>query len=270
MPETCPVCGAPVVRLGGEAMARCTGGATCPAQRYELLKHFVSRGAMDIEGIGEQVVKQLMDAELVHDPADLYRLTAEDLLKLEGFAEKRVDNALRSIEASKQRPLGRVLFALGISHVGAETAELLGSHFGALDALMQAGQEELEAVEGIGPVLAASVYEWFHNERNLELLERLRERGVVFASPRREERPHGLPLSGLSFVVTGRLERYSRSEIEGLIKRLGGQVVDSVSKKTSYLVVGAEPGSKLRKAELSGVPRLTEDEFDGLVRERKG
>ncbi|MBI4494013.1 MAG: NAD-dependent DNA ligase LigA, partial [Chloroflexi bacterium] len=265
MPAECPVCRAPVVRPEGEAMARCTGGASCPAQRFELLTHFVSREAMDIEGVGEQLCKALLDAGLVRDPADLYHLAREELVKLERKAEKSAENVLRAIEASKARPLARALFALGIRHVGQETAELLAHGLGSLEALMDAPVEDIQAVEGVGPVIAASVQAWFQEPRNRDLVTRLREAGVTFAPPERRAAARGQPLEGLSFVVTGRLERHSRAEIEARIKALGGQVSDSVSKKTSYLVVGQDPGSKLKKAQQAGAKVLSEEEFERLV-----
>lgn len=268
LPDHCPSCGTPIVRIPGEAMARCPN-ARCPAQLFELVKHFVSRSAMDIDGVGEKLVKALIDAGLVKDVADLYRLTKTDLLKVERMGEKSAENVLRSIEASKQRPFERVLFALGIRHVGEQVAQLLARAFGSLDALMNASQEEIEAVEGVGPKIAASVRAWFQEPRNRDLIEKLRAHGLRFAVDHGNGAGRAAPLAGLSFVVTGRLERRSRQQIESLIRQLGGHVSDAVSKKTDYLIVGADAGSKLAKAQKLGTKLLTEEQFEALLAERQ-
>jgi len=269
MPSACPVCGAPVVKPEGEAMSRCTNSLGCPAQRYERLKHYVSRGAMDIETIGEKLAAALMRAGLVHDVADLYSLTRDALLPLDRMGEKSAQNVIDNVAASKDRPLARLIFALGIRHVGSQVAELLARRFRSLDALMAAGVEEIDAIEGIGTKIAESVVEFFATPENRAVIEKLRQAGV-----RMEDEDHatrdGLPLAGLTFVVTGRLERYSRLQIEEHIRELGGEVVDGVSKKTSYVVVGAEPGSKARRAEQLKLPTLDEAGFEALVRERSG
>ncbi len=264
LPEQCPICGSEVVRPEGEAMARCTGRLVCPAQRWELLKHFVSRGAMDIDGLGEKLLDALMRANLVKDPADLYALGKEDLMALERMAEKSSQNVIDAIEASKNRPFSRLIFALGIRHVGDQVALLLADHFGSLDALMAASQEEIEAVEGVGPKIAASIAEYFADENNRAVTERLRASGLRFEQERQPVRA-GLAFSGLTFVVTGRLERYTRSEIEAKIKQLGGVVADAVTKKTSYLITGEEAGSKLKKAQQLGTTVLSEEELEAMV-----
>jgi DNA ligase (NAD+) len=263
LPTRCPRCGAAIVKPPGEAMARCTGGVQCPAQLFELLKHFASRDAMDIDGLGEKLAAALLEAGLVRDVADLYFLRKEQLMPLERMGEKRAENLLRSIAASKERPLERLLYALGIRHVGAQTAALLARRFGSLDALRAASEAEIAAVEGVGPVIAASVRAWFDEPRNLAVLEKLRRAGVRFTQ---ETAPTaGLPLAGKTFVLTGRLERMTRLEAEARIKELGGTVSDTVSRKTDYLVVGAEPGSKLRRAQQLGTRLLDEAAFEALL-----
>jgi len=268
LPKTCPICGSPVVRPEGEAMARCTGGfARCVAQRFELLKHFVGRGSMDIETVGEKLAWSLIENNLVYDPSDLYRLTRDQLIALERMGDKSAQNVLDNIEASKQRSLTRVLFALGIRYVGYQTAELLARAFGSMDALRSASLEDITAVEGVGPKIAESVYAWFREPDGLNqgIVDKLVAAGVNMAD---DAALHTGPLAGLTIVVTGRLERHSRTQIEQWIKDLGGTIGDSVSKKTSYLVAGEEAGSKLAKAQKLGTPILDEAGFEALVAER--
>jgi DNA ligase (NAD+) len=264
MPLECPVCGSPVVRPEGEAMRYCRNRA-CPAQIFRLLFHFAGRGAMDIEGLGESLADQLLKNNLVHDLADIYYLQKEDLLRLERLGEKSVTNLLGNIERSKNRPLTNLLFGLGIRHVGFETAELLANHFGSVDAMANATLEELEAVPTIGPKTAEAVYEYFQDEENRKLIEKFRAAGVKLAGATAAREG---PLMGLAFVVTGSLERWSRNEIESLIKRLGGSVGSSVTKKTDFLVAGENPGSKLAKAQEYAVPVLDEAEFAGLLEDK--
>jgi DNA ligase (NAD+) len=267
MPKQCPVCGSPVVKPEGEAMARCTGGyQTCVSQRFELLKHFVGRGAMDIETIGEKLSRVLIDANLVYDPGDLYALTREQILGQERMGEKSAQNVLDNLEASKQRPLARLIFALGIRYVGDQTAELLARAFGSVERLKAAPKEEIEAVDGIGPKIAESVFASLCEPFNLAVLDKLARAGV-----RMEEAPPaaaGGPLTGLTLVVTGRLQRYTRGQIEQRIKDLGGAVADAVTKKTDYLVAGEDAGSKLARAEKLKTPVLDEDGFEHLIEER--
>jgi len=264
IPTNCPVCGTPVVRRKGEAMSYCPNRA-CPAQAFRLLTHFVSRGAMDIDGVGESLCMALLNERLVEDPADLYFLTKDQLLKLERLADKSAQNVLDSIAGSKDRPLARLVFALGIRHVGSEMAEMLAGHFGSLDALAQASVEELAAIPTVGPKIAESVHAWFQDDSNRRLVEKLRRAGVRLEA---ETAAREGPLSGLSFVVTGTLSRWSRNEAEGLIKSLGGAVGSSVTKKTDYLVVGeGRPGSKLQKAQEYGTKLLSEDAFVELLRQ---
>jgi DNA ligase (NAD+) len=266
LPRACPVCGSPVVRPEGEAMARCTGGfANCRAQRFELLKHFVSRGAMDIETVGEKLSAALVQAGLVYDPGDLYGLSKEQLMGLERLAERSAQNVLDQLEASKQRPLANVLFALGIRMVGYQNAVLLARAFGSVAALRQATQAEIAAVDGIGPKIAESVYQWFRDPLNLAFVDKLDRAGVRLAG---QAQAKSGPLVGLTFVVTGRLERYTRLQIQQRIKELGGDVGESVSKKTSYLVAGEDAGSKLAQARKLGTEILDETGFEALVRQR--
>ena len=267
LPKMCPRCGSPVVRTEGEAMARCTGGfARCVAQRFELLKHFVSRGAMDIESVGEKLAWSLViEHHLVYDPSDLYQVSREQLLGLERMGEKSAQNVLDNIEASKSRSLTRVLYALGIRYVGYQTAELLARAFGTMDRLRAATQEEIEKVEGVGPKIAESVYAWFREAENLRMVDKLATAGVNMTE---DAVTLSGPLAGVTIVVTGRLERHSRAQIEQRIKELGGVVGDSVSKKTSYLIAGEEAGSKLDKAKKLGTPIISELDFDKLVEER--
>jgi DNA ligase (NAD+) len=267
LPKTCPRCGSPVVRTEGEAMARCTGGfARCESQRFELLKHFVSRGAMDIESLGEKLAWALViEHKLVYDPSDIYQLTKEQLLALERMGDKSAQTVLDNIAASKSRTLTRVLFALGIRYVGYQTAELLAGAFVTMGRLREARLEDIEQVEGIGPKIAESVYMWFRDADNLRMLDKLAAAGV---NMKEDAATVSGPLTGLTIVVTGRLEQRSRTQIEQQIKDLGGTIGDSVSKKTSYLVAGEDAGSKLDKAKKLGTPIITEAEFDKLVEER--
>jgi DNA ligase (NAD+) len=264
LPKHCPVCGSDVVRPDGEAMSRCTGGfAVCVAQRFELLKHFI--GSMDIETVGEKLAWTLIQNNLVYDPSDVYRLTKEQLIALERIGDKSAQNVLDNIQASKTRPLTRVLIALGIRYVGWQTAELLAREFGSMDRLRAASLDEIKDVEGIGPKIADSVYAWFRESDNLAIVDRLAAAGVNMAE---DAKKRSGPLAGLTIVVTGRLEHYSRPQIEQRIKEMGGTVGDSVSKKTSYLIAGDDAGSKLAKAQKLGTPILDEAGFEALVEER--
>jgi DNA ligase (NAD+) len=267
MPKQCPVCGTDVVRPAGEAAYYCPN-RQCPAQRYRLLEHFVSRGAMDIDGIGEQLAYALMDRGLVRDGGDLYFLheKRDDLLGLERMGEKSVDKLLRGIEASKDRPLARVLVALGIRHVGGEVASTIANHFGSIDAIMDASVADIVAIPGIGEKIADSIREHFALDENRAVVEKLRRAGVNLREESGGAREG--PLSGLSFVITGRLEGLSRDAAESLVKRCGGAASSSVTKKTNYLIVGAEPGSKLAKAEKLGTPILDEEQFLALLEEK--
>lgn len=259
-PRTCPSCGTGLVRPEGEADWRCPNAA-CPSRNVEWLFSFASRGAMDIEGLGYMTVVQLLERGLVKDPGDIYALTAEDLAELEGFAEKSISNLLTSIERSKDRPLWRLLVALNIRHVGEHVAQLLARAFGSIDALAAASVEEIDAVPGIGPAIARSVYEWFHDPMNLGLIEKLRAAGVRLA----EEAPTGPaeqgPLAGRTIVLTGGLATLSRDEATRLAQEAGARVASSVSRKTDFVVAGENPGSKLAKAIELGIEVVDEQEF---------
>jgi len=270
MPGRCPVCGSEVIKPEGEAMHRCTNAA-CPSQALERIKHFVSRGAMDMDGVGEKLCQALFKDGLVKDAADLYYLTKKQLLSLERMAEKSASNVLDSIEKSKDRPLARVIFALGILHVGEQYAELLAEQFHSIDQLAEASQEELSAIPSIGPKIAESIVAFFRQKGNRRIIEKLRKAGVKLEREKvKEAQPEEPPLAGREFVLTGKLESFSRSEAEAKIKALGGKAVSDVTKKTSYVVVGAEPGSKLAKAEKLGIQMLSEAEFLDLLNKAVG
>ena len=270
MPGRCPVCGSEVIKPEGEAMHRCTNAA-CPSQALERIKHFVSRGAMDIDGVGEKLCQALFEAGLVKDAADLYYLTKEQLLGLERMADKSASNVLNSIEESKDRPLARVIFALGILHVGEQYAELLAETFNSIDDLAKASEEDLLSLPSIGPRIAESIVAFFRQERNRQIIEKLRKARVRLKREKvKEARPKKLPLAGLEFVLTGKLESFSRSEAEAKIKALGGKAGSDVTKKTSYVVVGADPGSKLAKAEKLEIETLSEAGFLDLLNKAVG
>jgi DNA ligase (NAD+) len=263
----CPVCGAEVIKPQGEVMYYCSNAA-CPAQVQERLEHFVSRGGMDIRGIGESLSATLLREGLVRDAADLYYLKEkkEQLLKLEKMAEKSVTNMLNAIDKSRDRPLSRVIFALGIRHIGEEMAEILAEHFSSIDELAKASAEGLMTIATVGPKIAQSVTTFFRQEQNRQIVERLRQAGVRLkeAKVKAEE----LPLSGMEFVITGSLAAFTRGEAEARIKALGGTAKDSVTKKTTYLVVGADPGSKLARAQALGIKQLKEEEFIRLLEQK--
>ncbi len=259
-PTHCPACGSEIVRLDGEADYYCLT-TDCPAQFIRLVEHFVSRNAMDIEGLGEKVTVRLVEAGLVETLADLYRLEVEDLTPLEGFAEKSAQNLVRAIEASKQRPLRRVLYALGIRHVGQTVAELIVARFASLDALAEASQEDLEAIDGIGGVIAESVVDWFRLDHNRKLVADLTAEGVNTERLPEEAPPEAAasaPVAGKTFVLTGTLPTLTRKEAKRLIKQAGGRVTSSVSGNTDYLVAGENPGSKYDAAQARGIPTLDE------------
>jgi len=265
MPDRCPVCGAEVIKPEDEAMHRCTNAA-CPSQALEQIRHFVSRGVMDIDGVGEKLCQALFEAGMVRDVADLYYLSIEQLLGLDKMAEKSISNVLNSIEESKNRPLARVIFALGIIHVGEEYAELLAKNFSSIDKLAKATQEELLLFPSIGPKIANSIVTFFRQEGNKRIIEKLRMAGVKLEGKKTKEvKPEELPLAGLEFVLTGKLESLTRQEAEARVKALGGKAGSDVTKKTSYLVVGVDPGSKLAKAQNLGVKTITEEKFLKLL-----
>ena len=261
LPERCPVCGAPVARDPDGAAVRCTG-AECPAQLHRNLTHFVSRDAMDVEGVGPAVISQLIDRGLVKSPADLYDLTADQLAGLDRMGEKSASNALQAIDASRGRGLERLLYALGIRQVGQKAGKILAARFGTFDALAQATLEELTAIDDIGGITAAYIREWLENPQSQHLIHRLKEAGVCMEST---ETPTDDRFQGMTFVLTGALSRFTRQEAQAHIEARGGKVSGSVSKKTTYLVAGEDAGSKLRKAQELGISVLTEEEFAALL-----
>jgi len=264
MPSHCPVCGSAVVREEGEADHRCSGGLFCPAQRKQAILHYAQRRALDIEGLGDKLVDQLVDAGLVHTVADLYRLGLTALAALERMAEKSAANVLAAIEQSKSTTLPRFIFGLGIRHVGEATAKALARHFGSLDALMQASDAQLAEVEDVGPVVARSIRTFFDQPHNREVVEQLRACGVHWTEgPPAERTPQ--PLSGKTFVLTGTLPTLSREEAKALLEAAGAKVSGSVSKKTDYVVAGAEAGSKLDKARELGVAVIDEAQMRALL-----
>jgi DNA ligase (NAD+) len=260
MPKTCPACGTELVQPEGEVDFRCPNKRGCPMQGEEWLFHFASRGAMDIEHLGYKTGMLLREKGWVNDPADVYFLTREQLESLPGFKERSIDNLTSSIEGSKDRPIWRLLVALNIRHVGAHVAQVIARAFPSIDLLAAASEEEIDAVEEIGPEIARSAFEWFHDSENLELVEKLRKAGVRMEDEPAPARPDG-PLSGSSIVLTGGLESVSRDEATSLAEQAGAKVASSVSKKTAFVVAGENPGSKLAKAEQLGVEVIDEKEF---------
>ncbi|MEJ2604220.1 MAG: NAD-dependent DNA ligase LigA, partial [Gammaproteobacteria bacterium] len=249
LPAKCPVCGSAVERAEGEAVARCSGGLICAAQRRESLRHFASRRAMDIEGIGEKIVEQLVESGRVQSPDDLYRLTVDEISQLERMGEKSAENLIRALEKSKSTTLGRFLYALGIREVGETTAANLAAYFGDLEALMKADQQELEAVPDVGPIVASHIHAFFAEKRNTEVIDALLKLGVTWQkTASAAARSADGPLSGKTFVLTGTLESMTRDEAKQRILAAGGRVTGSVSKKTDYVVVGENPGSKAETA----------------------
>ncbi len=265
MPAACPECGSAIARLEGEAVARCTGGLFCPAQRKASLLHFASRRAMDIEGLGDKLVDQLVDAGLVRTPADLYRIGLPQLASLERMAEKSASNVLAAIDASRDATLGRFVFALGIRHVGEVTAKDLARHFGNLDALMAADAGALQAAPDVGPVVAESVARFFAEPHNREVIAELRAAGVRWPEGEPARAATGGPFAGKIVVLTGTLSEMTRDEAKERIEAAGGRVTGSVSKKTDFVVAGAEAGSKLDRARELGVEVLDEARFRAML-----
>ena len=261
LPCNCPVCGAKVEKDEDGAFLRCTG-AECPAQLSRNIAHFVSRDAMDIEGLGSAIVEALIEKDLIRSPADIYALTLEDVKSLWKSGSKAAEKLLRSIEASKGQDLSRLIYALGIRQVGAKTGKVLASRFGSMDALMAATEEELTAVQDVGAVTAASIHGWFQQEQAVHMIEKLRQAGVNFESTRTISDSR---FAGKTFVLTGALSKFTREEATEKIELLGGKAAGSVSKKTSFVVVGENAGSKERKARELGIPILSEDDFLAMI-----
>lgn len=261
-PKTCPICGAEVVADPGGALIRCSGGLYCPAQLKAAIKHFASRRAMNIEGLGEKLIDQLLEKGLIRDVADLYALSQEQLAGLERMGSKSAQNLIRALENSKSTTLARFLYALGIREVGEVTAQLLAEHFQSLERLMAADEAELEQIPGIGPVVAKHIAAFFRQPHNLSVIQRLRQAGVHWPSPETQPRP----LAGKVFVFTGALSTMTREEAKARVEALGARVTDNVSKTTDYVVVGTAPGSKLDKARQLGVTIIDEGGFLELLR----
>lgn len=261
-PTACPVCNSAVVRVEGEAVARCTGGLFCGAQRKEALKHFVSRKAMDIDGVGEKLIEQLMERELIRTPADLFKLDHTTLMRLERMGEKSANNALQSIEKAKNTTLARFLFALGIRDVGESTAQNLANHFGTLDAIRQADLDTLKQVQDVGEVVANRLFQFWQEPHNIEVVEDLIAQGVKWQDVVPQEIADN-PLKDKTVVLTGTLTQLTRDQAKSLLQQLGCKVSGSVSSKTDYLIAGEKAGSKLAKAQELGVKILSEDELIG-------
>jgi DNA ligase (NAD+) len=265
MPATCNACGTPLVRKPGEADYRCPNRRGCPSQGIEWLFHFAGRGAMDIEHLGYMTVMRLLEKGLIEDPADIYALDAEKLSQLPGFKDRAITNVLEQIEASKDRPIWRLLVGLNIRHVGGHVAQVIARAFGSIDALAAASEDDIDAVPEIGPEIAATVAEWFDEAENLQLIEKLRTAGVRLADEGTDEAATG-PLEGLSIVLTGGLSTLSREDATAAVEEAGARVTSSVSKKTSFVVAGENPGTKLTKAESLGVEVIDEQEFTRRLR----
>jgi DNA ligase (NAD+) len=262
MPKECPECGSKIHKVEGEVAYRCVNAA-CPAKRKESLLHFAGRHAMDIDGLGDKIVDQLVDKGLVKDLGDLYKLKLEEVAALERMAEKSAQNLLDEIDASKMNPLSRVIYALGIQFVGERTGQLLAEHFSSLDELANAKQEQLEEVNEVGPKVAASIVDFFSEPANKQLIKKLEKVGVRPTAEKTKVKSN--KLGGKSFVFTGGLANRSREEAGEIVKQHGGKIVGSVSKKTDYVVVGTDPGSKYDKAKELGVSILDESGFEKLV-----
>jgi DNA ligase (NAD+) len=264
-PKRCPACGTPTVKPEGAVFTVCPNRAGCPGQSFQHVKHFVSRGAMDIDGLGEKQALRFLEQGLITDVADIYELGEERLAGLEGFGEVSARNLVAAIDASRERPYKRVLYALGLPGVGYVTAEALADHFGSIDALREADPERIEEVEGVGPIMAVQIAESLADEPTWELVEKLREKGLRLEQDASERRAAGGPLEGRTVVLTGTLPELTREQAAALIKAAGGKVVNSVSKKTDYVVAGESPGSKLAKAEELGTEILDEAGLRALL-----
>lgn len=265
LPTRCPICDSEVVRIEGEAIARCSGGLYCPAQQKEAIKHYASRKAMDIDGLGDKIVEQLFEEKLIENISDLYNLKDKknELLQLERMGEKSLENLLASIEKSKQTTLARFIYSLGIREVGEATAMALANYFADLDKLKAAGTEALQKVSDVGPVVAAHIEHFFQQPHNLEVIEKIISAGVVWPKP--EIKTGAQVLDKMTFVLTGTLSNMSRNEAKAELQALGAKVSGSVSKKTHYVIVGSDPGSKVDKAEKLGVKILDEEDFKQLL-----
>jgi DNA ligase (NAD+) len=257
-PKKCPICKTETVKPEGAVFTICPNRRGCPGQSFQHVKHFVSKGAMDIDGLGEKQALTFLQQEVIADVADIYDLTEEQLVELDRFGETSARNLVAAIDASRQRPFKRVLYALGLPGVGYVTAEALADHFGSIGALHQADPEAIEEVEGVGPIMAVQIAESLGDDATWELIEKLREKGLRLEADPAERRATGGPLEGKTVVLTGTLPELTREQAATLVKGAGGKVTNSVSKKTDYVVAGESPGSKLAKAEKFGIPVLDE------------
>jgi DNA ligase (NAD+) len=266
MPKHCPVCHSMIEQVEGEAASRCTGGLICPAQRKENIKHFASRRAMDIEGLGDKLVEQLVDTQLLNSAADIYDLTQEQLANLERMGDKSAQNLLEQIEKSKSTSFARFLYALGIREVGEATAKLLATYFRTLAALKVANEDELQSVPDIGPVVAAHIAHFFHEQHNRDIIAKLMKAGIHWEEVKQSKH---VPLMGKTFVITGTLSDMSREEAKERLEKLGAKVAGSVSGKTSFVIVGADAGSKLEKAKELNVAILEDKEFQRFLKQHE-
>jgi len=262
MPERCPVCGSKVVKLNEEVVSRCNN-ISCSAQVKERIRHFVSRSALDIEGLGPALINQLVDTKVIKDFADLYYLKREDLLNLERMAEKSSDNTIRAIEDSKNRPLSNLIYALGIRHVGVYASQLLAERIDSLSDLEKFTWEDFVNIEGIGPIMAESIILFFQQKENREIIEKLKQAGVNLSAKKKTAGKN--PLEGLQFVLTGTLEHFTREEAKGIIERLGGRVTSNVTKKTDLLLLGQDPGQKYQKAKELNIKIIAEEDFRKMI-----
>ncbi|MGB1111414.1 MAG: NAD-dependent DNA ligase LigA, partial [Gammaproteobacteria bacterium] len=265
MPDECPICGSAVERTEGEAVARCTGGLVCSAQRKEAIKHFASRKALDVEGLGDKLVDQLVEREMVKDPSDLFRLGMEDYAGLERMAEKSASNLVAALDKARETTLPRFLYALGIREVGEATALSLAKEFRDLETLMQASDEELQETEDVGPIVAQHIAAFFAEEHNREVIQRLLDAGVCWPDMAVNDDPDSQPLAGKTVVLTGALQSMSRAEAKERLQSLGAKVAGSVSKKTDLVVIGADAGSKAKKAEELGIEQWDEEQLQAFL-----
>ncbi|MCB1828095.1 MAG: NAD-dependent DNA ligase LigA, partial [Coxiellaceae bacterium] len=266
LPKRCPVCDAEVIKIEGETAARCTGGLYCRAQVKEAIKHFVSRKAMDIEGLGSKLVEQLVDEKLINDVTDIYSLQKLELSAMERMGEKSAQNVIDAIQQSQATTFERFLFALGIREVGETTARNLAQHFPDIHSLEKASVEDLTAIEDIGPIVAGHISAFFRQKHNRELIAKLLHYGIHWPEPTLKQLDD-LPLSGKTFVLTGTLDHFTRDQATQQLLDLGAKVSGSVSKKTDYVVAGSDPGSKVRKAEQLGVSVISEAELIRLLKQ---
>jgi DNA ligase (NAD+) len=265
LPATCPVCDSPVLRVAGEAVARCTGGFTCRAQRQEALRHFASRRALDIEGLGDKLIEQLVEHEVLKSPADIYTLAAAALAELERMGEKSAQNLIAAIDKSRRTTLPRLLFGLGIRDVGEATALALARHFGTLERLMAADEATIQQVPDVGPIVAAHVAAFFASQDHRRVIKALRDEGVTWPEMKAAPVTDSDPLAGKTFVLTGTLQSLTREAAQEALTARGAKVSGSVSKKTHYVVAGSDAGSKLTKAQALGVPIIDETQLLRLL-----